>query len=136
MRDVSSDTVAQAILVLTGFIVTSVYVARAFTLHSLLELPKIETLSKLINIFGAASDVAIAAAMVYLLRRSRTGFDRSNHIINRLVSLPIRRRYISSYSPIFQVLFVVNTGLLTSVCALCSLVAVSFCLGCDCNSLI
>jgi hypothetical protein len=71
--------------VAAAFIISSIYVARAFKLTSLLELPRIETLSKLINISGAVADVIIAAAMVYLLRRSRTGYKESNSIINRLV---------------------------------------------------
>ena len=59
------------------------------------------------NIFGAAADVAIAATLIYLLQTSRTGFQRSDTIINRLI------------------LFSLNTGLLTGVDAIMSLVMIS-----------
>ena len=62
--------------------------------------------SRSINILGAASDTAIALVLIYLLHQSRTGFKRSETIINRLI------------------LFTINTGALTSLCALVSLITV------------
>lgn len=62
--------------------------------------------SRSINILGVASDVGIAATLIFLLQRSRTGFRRSETIINRLI------------------LFTINTGLLTSMAAAMSLISV------------
>lgn len=76
-----------------------------FTLFS--EVPKIANVSRSINVLGVASDVAIAVTLIFLLQRSRTGFKRSETIINRLI------------------LFTINTGLLTSMCAIMSLISVS-----------
>lgn len=59
------------------------------------------------NAMGAASDLAIALTLVALLHRARTGFRRSETIINRLI------------------LFSINTGLLTSMCAVLSLVTIT-----------
>lgn len=75
-----------------------------FTLFS--EVPKIANVSRSINVLGVASDVAIAVTLIFLLQRSRTGFKRSETIINRLI------------------LFTINTGLLTSMCAIMSLISV------------
>lgn len=66
-------------------VVINTYSHHAFQLKSLLEIDNVKTESQLINILGAAGDVAIAAAMVYLLHRSRTGFKHSDGVINRLV---------------------------------------------------
>lgn len=61
------------------------YCIHAFQLDTLLDIGKVKTESQLINIFGALGDVVIAAAMVTLLHRSRTGFKQSDGMINRLV---------------------------------------------------
>lgn len=57
-----------------------------------------------INAVSAASDVAIAIALTFLLHRSRSGFRKSERIINRLI------------------LFTVNTGVLTGFCAILTLI--------------
>lgn len=62
--------------------------------------------SRAINALAAVSDVAIAVILIFLLQRSRTGFRRSDSVINRLI------------------LFSLNTGLLTSIDALLSLITV------------
>ncbi|KAK2464937.1 hypothetical protein APHAL10511_003013 [Amanita phalloides] len=58
-----------------------------------------------INAISTAADVLIAGTLTILLHRARTGFRRSDTMINRLI------------------LFVVNTGVLTSLCALASLIS-------------
>ncbi|KAF9059048.1 hypothetical protein BDP27DRAFT_528006 [Rhodocollybia butyracea] len=58
-----------------------------------------------INALSTAADVIIAASLCYLLARSRTGFKHSDTMINNLI------------------LFGVNTGLSTSLCATASLIA-------------
>lgn len=70
-------------------------------------LPALDNLSRAVNAMGAASDLAIALTLVALLHRARTGFRRSETIINRLI------------------LFSINTGLLTSMCAVLSLVTIT-----------
>ena len=56
---------------------------------------------------GVAGDVAIAGSLIFLLQQSRTGFRRSDSIINRLI------------------LFSLNTGLLTSLDAVMSLITIT-----------
>ena len=64
-------------------------------------------LSRSVNILSAASDIAIAGCLIFLLQSSRTGFNRSDSIINRLI------------------MFSMNTGLLTSLDAIASLIFVT-----------
>ncbi|KAF8067014.1 hypothetical protein FPV67DRAFT_1224385 [Lyophyllum atratum] len=66
---------------------------------------KISGLTLTINALSTAVDILIAATLCIMLNNARTGFKKSDTIINRLI------------------LFVVNTGILTSCCAVASLVS-------------
>ncbi|KAJ8086183.1 hypothetical protein PM082_005006 [Marasmius tenuissimus] len=70
-----------------------------------LDLNMLKRLSNTINVLGVASDVAIAGGLFYHLHNSRTGFQKSDTMIRKLIA------------------FSVSTGLLTSVCAIASLVS-------------
>ncbi|KAF8887393.1 hypothetical protein BD779DRAFT_1786229 [Infundibulicybe gibba] len=70
------------------------------------ELAELKYLSIMVNALAAAGDVLIAATLCTLLHRSRTGFQRSDTMINKLI------------------LFAVNTGFLTSLCAVASLISI------------
>jgi len=59
-----------------------------------------------INALAAAGDVLIALVLCTMLQRSRTGFRRTDTMINKLM------------------LFTINTGLLTSLCAVASLISI------------
>ncbi|PPQ93411.1 hypothetical protein CVT25_004728 [Psilocybe cyanescens] len=81
------------------------YTNRGFQIHSITEvLHKIHKLSISINGTAAAADVIIAATMTYLLYSQRTGWASTDGMVNRLV------------------IFTVNTGILTSMVALITLV--------------
>ncbi|GLB41337.1 hypothetical protein LshimejAT787_0905520 [Lyophyllum shimeji] len=69
------------------------------------KLLRISSLTLSINALSTAVDVLIAATLCIMLNKARTGFKKSDTIINRLI------------------LFVVNTGILTSCCAVASLVS-------------
>lgn len=71
------------------------------------ELGSLKPLSMSVNALAAAGDVLIAVFLCTLLQQSRTGFRRSDTMINKLI------------------LFSINTGLLTSICAVMSLISVS-----------
>ncbi|KIK02541.1 hypothetical protein K443DRAFT_96699 [Laccaria amethystina LaAM-08-1] len=64
------------------------------------------SLSIIVNALAAAGDVLIAGTLCIILHRSRTGFHRSDTMINKLI------------------LFSVNTGVLTSLCAIASLISI------------
>jgi len=100
-------TVVLLLLVVGEFISTTLYFAKAVQFDSFDQLPQIFNISRSINILGAASDVAIAFTLIVLLHRSRTGFSRSETIITKLV------------------IFTINTGLLTSGCAVLSLITIT-----------
>ena len=73
---------------------------------SFTQLPSLDNISRAVNAMGAASDLAIALVLVVLLHRARTGFSKSETIINRLI------------------VFSINTGMLTSTFAVLSLITV------------
>ncbi|KAF8186284.1 hypothetical protein BJ912DRAFT_880358 [Pholiota molesta] len=91
------------------FIVSTVGCGTAWVILSMQfetfkQLLTITPLTITINALSTFVDVAIAASLCILLNQSRTGFKRSDSIINRLI------------------IFVVNTGVLTSCCAVASLI--------------
>ncbi|KAL4075733.1 hypothetical protein J3A83DRAFT_2027255 [Scleroderma citrinum] len=118
-------------VVLAEFIMSLIYVSKAINFETFVQLAQLKALSSAINATTAASDVMIAGCLCYLLQKSRTGFRRSDTMITRLI------------------IFSVNTGLLTSILAISSLITISvwpnafiyisfyFCLGrMYCNSLL
>jgi len=100
-------TGAAWLLVLGGFGCVVAYVGKAMPLQTYTDLKQIKGISLAINITGASGDVLIATILCYLLLGSRTGFSRSDTMINKLV------------------LFFVNTGLITSLFALASLISIT-----------
>ncbi|KAF8729145.1 hypothetical protein AX14_006327 [Amanita brunnescens Koide BX004] len=99
-------TLIVASLVAAEFVCIVVYTSMAISLKTFTQLAGLKRLSITINALAAASDVMIAAILCTLLHKSRTGFQRSDTMINKLI------------------LFAVNTGLLTSLCAIASLISI------------
>ncbi|KAL5482961.1 hypothetical protein ACEPAI_9556 [Sanghuangporus weigelae] len=91
-------------LILASLVLSIVYTVKGLDIRVFSRLTEIYALNRSINVINAVTDVALAAALIYLLQQSRTGFKRSNHIINRLI------------------FFSLNTGLLTSIDAIVTLV--------------
>ncbi|TEB22409.1 hypothetical protein FA13DRAFT_1515668 [Coprinellus micaceus] len=79
------------------------WVAISMGFETYTDLLRINPLTITINALSTAVDVFIAVSMCWLLHGSRTGFRRSDTIITNLM------------------IFVVNTGMLTSLCAIASL---------------
>ncbi|OJA19252.1 hypothetical protein AZE42_05986 [Rhizopogon vesiculosus] len=118
-------------LVIGEFVLVVIYVAKAINFTTFAQLTELKSLSMSVNALAAAGDVLIAVFLCTLLQQSRTGFRRSDTMISKLI------------------LFSINTGLLTSVCAVMSLISITvwpgtfiyiafyFCLGrLYCNSLL
>ncbi|KAI9063373.1 hypothetical protein FKP32DRAFT_1676424 [Trametes sanguinea] len=95
-----------ALLIAGEFAVAMAYSIKALYFKTFADLVQIKGLSISINAFAAAGDVCIAAILCTILHNSRTGFNKSNTLINKLM------------------VFAVNTGLLTSVCACLSLITI------------
>ncbi|PPQ82413.1 hypothetical protein CVT26_013242 [Gymnopilus dilepis] len=70
------------------------------------ELKQLRGLSMAVNLVGASADIVIAVALFMLLYRSHTGFKGSDAMISRLITLSV------------------STGMLTSLCAVASLVSI------------
>ncbi|KAG2158996.1 uncharacterized protein EDB93DRAFT_1245557 [Suillus bovinus] len=118
-------------LVIAEFILDIIYFSKAIHLTFLTQVPQLKPWAMSMNAVAAAGDVLISAFLCTFLERSRTGSRRSDTMINKLM------------------LFSVSTGLLTSVCAVMSLISIIvwpntfiyvafyFCLGrLYCNSLL
>ncbi|KAJ8093485.1 hypothetical protein PM082_020342 [Marasmius tenuissimus] len=95
-------------LIVGGFATAAAYMGMgiAMELDTYEKLKELRGLSMSINALNAITDLTISAAICTYLNISRTGFAWSNHVINRLI------------------LFSINTGLLTSVCACMSLITI------------
>ncbi|KAJ7493307.1 hypothetical protein B0H11DRAFT_956795 [Mycena galericulata] len=94
------------VLVLGEFGCVLAYVAMSLRLHTFVQLAELKFLSISVNALAAAGDVFIAGTLCFLLLSSRTGFQRSDTMIKKLV------------------IFAVNTGLITSLCAIASLTSI------------
>jgi len=98
---------------LTGFIVVLgllhfalgiFFSVEAFLLKDFSKFPQL-TWATITGLGGAAvADLAIAGTLVYYLNKSRTGFKRTDSIINTLM------------------IYSINTGLVTSICALLNVI--------------
>ncbi|PIL31360.1 hypothetical protein GSI_06059 [Ganoderma sinense ZZ0214-1] len=94
------------LLIAAEFSIIMSYGFKATAFKTFLDLTTLKALSVTINAIAAAGDVCIAAILCTILQTSKTGFQRSNLIINKLM------------------IFSVNTGLLTSICACMSLITI------------
>ncbi|KAI6164995.1 hypothetical protein EDD17DRAFT_1474132, partial [Pisolithus thermaeus] len=114
-----------------GEAITRQFPFSRITHHTLTVLSVSKYKSQFFNATTAVSDVLIAGCLCFLLQKSRTGFRRSDTMINKLM------------------LFSLNTGLLTGIFAVASLISISlwpnafiyiafyFCVGrLYCNSLL
>ncbi|KAF9534996.1 hypothetical protein CPB83DRAFT_843306 [Crepidotus variabilis] len=93
-------------LILAEFGCSVAFTAQSLQFTTWGELEGLKGLSMAVNLLGAAADVLIAAALFYFLHTSRTGFKKSDTMISKLIA------------------FTVSTGLLTSVCAVASLISI------------
>jgi len=94
-------------LVLAEFICVIIYVVKGFQMTTFAELAQLKNLSMTVNALAAAGDVLIAISLCSMLQKSRTGFKTSDTMITKLM------------------IFTINTGLLTSICAVASLISIS-----------
>ncbi|KAF9524388.1 hypothetical protein CPB83DRAFT_610299 [Crepidotus variabilis] len=95
-------------LVFAEFGVLLAYTGLALDFDTYEQLAKLKALSITVNALAAAGDVMIAVTLCSILHFSRTGFHRSDTMINKLI------------------LYSVNTGVLTSLCAIGSLISIVF----------
>ncbi|KAG2151879.1 hypothetical protein BD769DRAFT_1562596 [Suillus cothurnatus] len=118
-------------LVIAEFVLIIIYVANISKFIDFSQISNIKPLSISVNAVAAVGDLLITVLLCGFLQQSRTGFHRSDTLITKLM------------------VFSINTGLLTSVCAVMSLIstlawpdtfiyiAFYFCLGrLYCNSLL
>ncbi|KAJ6472687.1 hypothetical protein C8R47DRAFT_1324604 [Mycena vitilis] len=97
-------TGAAWLLILAEFGCVVAYITLALPLDTFTELANLKALSIAVNSLAASGDVLIASILCFLLLRSRTGSDT---VVNKLV------------------MFFVNTGLITSLFAVASLISIT-----------
>ncbi|RDB20517.1 hypothetical protein Hypma_012424 [Hypsizygus marmoreus] len=93
-------------LVLAEFACSLVFTIQSMQLITWAQLSQLKGLSMSVNILAAVTDALIAGALCFFLQRSRTGFKKSDTMISKLI------------------MFTVSTGVLTSICAIASLVSI------------
>jgi len=100
-------TIPVALLVLGEFGVVLAYTSLSFSLklRAFTDVERIRSILMAINVLAAAGDILIAVILCCLLHRMRTDFQKSNTLINRLI------------------VFTVNTGVITSMFAMASLIS-------------
>ncbi|KAI5825827.1 hypothetical protein K523DRAFT_312610 [Schizophyllum commune Tattone D] len=91
----------------SAFTSTFVFSVRCAQMSTFAELPAIKNINIAINITSAATDVLISISMIFCLQQSKTGFKRSNDVLNRLI------------------VFTFNTGLPTSFTAVWCCIAIN-----------
>jgi len=95
-----------ASLVLTEFVFAIVFYSKALKYRTFDGLQDIFWLAKTMDALCAVPDTAITIALFYFLNRSRTGFARSEAVVNKIL------------------MFSCNTGLLTALTALASFITI------------
>jgi len=96
-----------AVVCVVEFCLSVYYAARAVSLTTFDQLNVLKWTTDAINGVGAGLDLLIALSMIYLLHGSRTGFSKSDTIINKLI------------------IFAMNTGTLTSLWAIAALICIT-----------
>ncbi|KIY68391.1 hypothetical protein CYLTODRAFT_489771 [Cylindrobasidium torrendii FP15055 ss-10] len=95
------------------FVVAIVYAVKCSTIPAS-EIPSLTDLVTAVNGISTGLDILIAGTMISILLKNRTGFKKTDGIITKLASdIPICS----------EVTYIVNSGLLTSACALGTLLA-------------
>ena len=98
-------TTLVSLFVLAEFVFIVIYTGYAMTFKTFAELTQLQHFSVTVNILAAAGDVSITAILCWFLHKSRSSFQRSNIMIDKLI------------------IFAVNTGFLTSLCAVASMIS-------------
>ncbi|KAL0566129.1 hypothetical protein V5O48_015890 [Marasmius crinis-equi] len=73
----------------TDLVVGIIITAKAFKIQSYAELDTLSDLLYLNFAAGTTSDLSVALVLCYLLRRSRTGFNRTDSLLNALMTYTI-----------------------------------------------
>ncbi|KAI4528486.1 hypothetical protein K523DRAFT_260709 [Schizophyllum commune Tattone D] len=100
-------TLFLVLMATSAFATVFTYCGFAVRYEMFADLARLKSISIAVNVTSAATDVGISLAMIWYLRRARTGFKRSNDLIKRLI------------------MFTFNTGLPTSAVAIFACIAIN-----------
>ncbi|KAI8980102.1 hypothetical protein BD414DRAFT_110287 [Trametes punicea] len=99
-------TVMLASFILADFALASTLFVKSIMIETFSDASKLQPFDVALSIMTATTDALLSATLVTLLVRSRTGSPVSDRLINKLL------------------FYTINTGLLTSLCAILSLITV------------
>jgi len=89
---------------IAAFVVLSIYTNEIAHASSLQDVSKLTVLARVHNSICASCDLSISLAIIWYLQGAKTGFSQSNNVLSRLI------------------IFTINTGLLTSIFAICAVI--------------
>ncbi|KAJ7873327.1 hypothetical protein B0H14DRAFT_3106848 [Mycena olivaceomarginata] len=99
-------TAVTASLVLAEFGCSVAFTIQSMQLHTWEELGELKGLSMSVNVLGAVADFLIALILVFYLRRSRTGFKKSDTMITKLILVwPSTLIYVAFYFSLGRLYF-------------------------------
>ncbi|KAG6915647.1 hypothetical protein DXG01_010611 [Tephrocybe rancida] len=112
-------------IVVANAIMGTVWVVQSMQLNTFDELLEISPITISINALSTAADIIIAASLCFMLHRARTGFKRSDSMINRLMLFVVNTGVYEFFPPliIVQPDSHFSGSRLTSMCAIASLVS-------------
>ncbi|KAJ4480337.1 hypothetical protein C8R41DRAFT_869137 [Lentinula lateritia] len=91
------------VLVQFGFIIA--YTIAAYQIQSLLDLPKLNVLGSIALATGALGDVITAVALIFYLRKLRTGYTEPDSLVNNLTGYAIHTGAFTSAMTLLTLIF-------------------------------
>jgi len=99
---------AVALVILADLVASLIYFSKGLDKTTFAELGTLSKLSEAIDGLTVAADVAIAAGLIYALQTAKTGFERSNGVLNRLIVFAISTGFLTSLDAILALIFAVS----------------------------
>ncbi|KAJ4477896.1 hypothetical protein C8J55DRAFT_90752 [Lentinula edodes] len=91
------------VLVQFGFIIA--YIIAAYQIQSFLDLPKLQVLGSIALATGALGDVLTAVALIFYLRKLRTGYTEPDSLVNNLTGYAIHTGAFTSAMTLLTLIF-------------------------------
>ncbi|KAJ3903330.1 hypothetical protein F5879DRAFT_990196 [Lentinula edodes] len=91
---------------LFGIVKIIAYTIAAYQIQSLLDLPKLQVLGSIALATGALGDVLTAVALIFYLRKLRTGYTEPDSLVNNLTGYAIHTGAFTSAMTLLTLIFV------------------------------
>ncbi|KAJ3880891.1 hypothetical protein F5051DRAFT_479089 [Lentinula edodes] len=91
---------------LFGIVKIIAYIIAAYQIQSFLDLPKLQVLGSIALATGALGDVLTAVALIFYLRKLRTGYTEPDSLVNNLTGYAIHTGAFTSAMTLLTLIFV------------------------------